>query len=282
MLVKLQRLETTEGGMGSKRIEYGPDLNQYGQLYLPAERVHAGVVVIIHGGYWRARYGAELGVPLAEDLAERGWCCWNLEYRRVGNGGGWPETFEDIAAGIDKLAQVALEEDLDLNNIVALGHSAGGHLATWAASRGSLPTETPGAGTQVPIAASQGRGRPQVPVTAVVAQSGLLDIRAAFEASLSDGAVAQLLGGTPQQYPFRYHFADPLRQVPLPVPAYAVHAADDITVPISQTQAYVSAATAAGAEAELIEVPGDHFDLIDIESEAFAQCRYLLERAFTP
>ena len=101
--------------------------------------------MVIHGGFWRAQYDASLGAPLAQDLVERGWTAWNLEYRRVGNGGGFPETFDDVAAGIDRLADV---DGLDLSTVVTLGHSAGGHLAAWAAARGRRPQPSKAAAGQ--------------------------------------------------------------------------------------------------------------------------------------
>ena len=101
-------------------------------------------MVVIHGGFWKARYGAEWGAPLAADLAVRGWAAWNLEYRRVGNGGGWPATLADVAAGIDLLAELAAERSRP-RRVVAIGHSAGGHLATWAAGRPALPAGAVGA-----------------------------------------------------------------------------------------------------------------------------------------
>jgi len=88
------------------RYDYGQDPSQWGELFLPdlpAGRKHRGVVVVIHGGYWRSTYGAELGEPLARDLAEHGMAAWNLEYRRAGNGGGWPGTFQDILAASTSL-----------------------------------------------------------------------------------------------------------------------------------------------------------------------------------
>jgi acetyl esterase/lipase len=103
------------------------------------------VAVLIHGGFWRARYSLRLEDRLAADLAGRGWGVWNLEYRRLGrlSCGGWPATFEDIAAGIDHLGK--LEEPLDPARVVAIGHSAGGQLALWAAARPGLPAGAPGA-----------------------------------------------------------------------------------------------------------------------------------------
>ena len=223
---------------------YGDRPSQHGELVIP-EGEPRGVVVVIHGGFWKAAYGLELGRPLAADLVSRGWVSWNLEYRRVGDGGGVPATFDDVAAGIDLLADLGL----DLSKVVTLGHSAGGHLATWAASRGG--------------------------VTAVVSQAGVLDLWSAYADGLGGGAVGALLGHAPSEADDGH---DPLRQVPLDVPVWCVHAPDDDTVPISQSRAYVAAARAAGGRATLVEVPGDHYSVIDPESEAWALTVGILER----
>jgi acetyl esterase/lipase len=240
----------------AQRYRYGEDPSQFADLYLPgADGPVRGVVVIIHGGYWRSTYGAELGEPLAQDLVGRGYACWNLEYRRAGNGGGWPATFDDVAAGIDHLAVAARDHGFGLGTTTALGHSAGGHLAVWAAGRAGLPPGAPGAGV------------PGVPLTAVVSQAGLLNLREARDLGLSDGAVENLLGmpGDPE----RYALADPMTAVPLDVPVYAVHGTEDTTVPVSQSEGYVRAATAAGGTAELSLVPGDHFAVIAPGSAAW-------------
>lgn len=230
-----------------QRYAYGSDPSQFADLYLPMGKRRPGVVVIIHGGFWRSRYTLDLGAPLAEDLAARGFTCWNLEYRRVGNGGGWPHTFADIAAGIDLLASASLEHGLDTRTTTALGHSAGGHLAVWAAGRPSLPEGAPGAGT------------PAVSLTGVVSQSGVLNLRRAAAERLGDGAVQDLLGGAGDG---ASGLADPMRAVPLPTPVLALHGAADGTVPRSQSESYVEAARAAGAEAELVIIPGDHYAMI--------------------
>lgn len=237
-------------GPGEGRFAYGDDPSQWGDLYLP-DGVPRGVVVVIHGGFWLAEYDYELGAPLAASLADAGWAAWNLEYRRVGGGagggGGDPATFDDIHAGIDKLADLGL----DLSTVIALGHSAGGHLATWAASRGRFAQWSGG-----------------VALTHVISQAGVLDLVAADQADLGGGAVATFLGHAPgpDDAPL-----DPIQQVPLDVPLWCVHATDDITVPISQSTSYVEAATAAGATAELVEVAGDHFTVIDATSAAWAR-----------
>ncbi len=246
-----------------QRISYGSDPQQYGELYRAAASSQAapllrpGVAVIVHGGYWRARYGAELGRPLAEDLAAHGVTSWNLEYRRAGNGGGWPETFEDIAAGIDALAAL----DLDLSAVVLIGHSAGGQLALWAAGRSALPPEAPGA-------------QPEVMPTAVVSQSGVLDLVAARELRLSDDAVLNFLGASPDDP--RYHWADPRQRVPVSATVWAVYGEADETVPPHFSTDYVSTALAAGGRAAALAVPGDHYALIDPSTEAWRSCRELV------
>lgn len=254
------------------RYEYGQDPSQWGELFLPdlpAGGTHQGVVVVIHGGYWRSTYGAELGEPLAKDLAEHGVAAWNLEYRRAGNGGGWPGTFEDILAGIDKLADLAEPHALDLGKVVALGHSAGGHLAVWAAGRAKMHGLAPAEGGRVK------NNNDGVRLTGVVSQSGVLNLAEAERLNLSNGAVANLLGGPSSEYPQRHRSADPMAALPLDVAVYAVHAEADDDVPPAMSTLYVHASRGGAVPARLVMVPGDHFDLINPESPAYATCREL-------
>lgn len=237
-------------------VHYGADVSQYGELTRP--RGHSkGVVVVIHGGFWRSAYDLSLGRPLAASLAVQGRTAYNLEYRRVGNGGGWPHTFDDIAAGIDALAGI---DDLDTSAVVTLGHSAGGHLAVWAAGRSKLT--------------GSDRADPAVPVTAAIPQAGVLDLRAARTAGLGAGAAEEFMGDAD---PDTYASADPAAQIPLNVPVRCVHGRADSTVPIGQSIAYVQKARAAGADAELLAVDGDHFVVIDPASKAWAQTLQILE-----
>lgn len=231
---------------GARRLTYGGDPSQWAELH-GADGVSRGIVVVVHGGFWRAQYDASLGTPLARDLVARGWSVLNVEYRRVGNGGGFPATFDDVAAAIDLLADTGL----DVSTVVTLGHSAGGHLATWAAARTRFDQWSGG-----------------VAVTHVVSQAGVLDLTTAQEEGLGGGAVDALMGAGPG-HP-SYDLADPTRHVPLDVPVWAVHAPDDDVVPISQSASYVAAADAAGAEATLVEVSGGHFGVIDPDSPAWA------------
>lgn len=230
----------------AERLTYGDDPSQWADLRRPGG-ASRGVVVVIHGGFWKAEYDASLGRPLAEDLAARGWTTLNVEYRRVGNGGGFPQTFDDVAAAIDLLRGT----DVDTGTVVTLGHSAGGHLAAWAAARGRFE---PWAGG--------------VPVTHVVSQAGVVDLTTAFVDDLGGGAVRALMGADPGDA--SYALADPARQVPLDAPVWCVHAPDDPIVPISQSRQYVARAREAGAEAELVEVAGGHFGVIETDSDAWS------------
>jgi acetyl esterase/lipase len=226
------------------RLRYGAAPDQFGDLYRPTDIAHAGTVVVIHGGFWHSAYDLTLGAPLAADLAARGYTAWNLEYRRVGGGGGWPATLADVAAGIDHLDTL----DVDTSRVTAIGHSAGAQLAVWAAGRRALDAGSPGA---------------RVQLTAVVAQAGVLDLTTAAATAVGGTAVPDLLGGSPDQVPQRYAGADPIRQVPLAATVLCLHSRADQDVPFVQSTSYVAAATAAGATAELRETEGDHFALID-------------------
>ncbi len=243
----------------TRTIAYGDDPAQFAELTLP-DGTPKGVVVVVHGGFWKAAYDVSLGRPLAASLAEHGWAAWNVEYRRVGNGGGDPATFDDVAAAIDALDALRGlgEEALPLDRVIALGHSAGGHLATWAASRGRFP-----------------RWPAKVALSGVVSQAGVLDLEAAYEAGLGSGAVANFLGHPPgpDDAPL-----DPRRQVPLDVPVHCVHGTLDDSVPLSQSQEYVAAARAAGGAAELTTIEGgDHFVLIDPASDAWRRTLAILD-----
>lgn len=258
-----------------ERIPYGPHRDQWGELFLPAGAgpdFPARVVVVIHGGYWRDQWTAELGLPTSLDLAERGYAVWNLEYRRAGQDnaagktgdGGWPATFRDVAMGIDHLASLG-DKGVDVSRVAALGHSAGGHLAVWAAGRGAQAART-------------GGEKPSVPLVGVVSQAGVLDLAAAHRLKLSNDAAANLMGGPESEHPDEYALADPMRRLPTGVPVFAVHSRTDEAVPFELSEAYVAAAQQAGDPAELHETSGDHFALITPGNEAYETCRALLAR----
>ena len=253
---------TSAGKPATERLTYGGDPSQFAELTKPSEAAR-GVVVLIHGGFWRAQYGLDLMRPLAAELAELGYAALNVEYRRVGPGpgpgagGGFPATFDDVSAAIDLLAST----DLDLAHVVAVGHSAGGHLAAWAAARQRFPRWTAA----------------RVKVTGVVSQAGVLDLTTADQEGLGGGAVAAFLGASSSDAAI-YDQADPTRQLPLDVPVRCVHGRADDVVPVRQSEAYAKAARAAGAEATVSLVEGDHFAVIDPSGPAWRlQCTLLEE-----
>jgi acetyl esterase/lipase len=219
------------------------------------------VVVLLHGGFWRGVYTKGLMTQLAADIIDRGWAAWNLEYRRIGTfpSGGWPATFEDVAAGIDHLALVAPEFQLDLARVVTVGHSAGGHLALWAAGRPKLALGAPG-----------GAAGGFVGVRAAVGLAPVADLVAAARLELGGGAVTRLMGGSPDRYAERYAVASPAALLPLGVAQVVVHGDVDGAVPISLSRQYVAQAVVAGDEATLVELPGvGHMELIDPASTAW-------------
>ena len=274
---------STGGGPGGSRpgkedegvptFHYGDHPAQFAELSLPSGASVVPVVVIVHGGFWRDAYGADLGRPLARDLVNRGWAALNVEYRRVGanaqaGGGGWPTTCLDVAAAVDALAvqgQRLAGGRLDLSRVVALGHSAGGHLAGWLASRAHQETGAPGAD-------------PQVTLSGAVIQAGVVDLVGGYEADLGGGAVAGFMGGAPDDLAEAYGQASPVARVPLHVPTVCVHGRSDDVVPIGQSETFVAAAREAGDSSELFAFDGDHSDVIDTGHQGWELCVEALER----
>ena len=237
--------ESTRPGPGPIRYGYGPDLSQFGDLYLPSDPPR-GVVVVIHGGFWRSDYDLALGAPLAEDLVRRGFAVWNLEYRRVGDGGGIPPTHEDVADGIAAVRELTG----GMGPVVALGHSAGGYLAVWAASRGL--------------------------VAAAVSQCGVLDLQDAVRQGLGDGAVGRFVAGAAADSAVDLGLVGPR---PDPTPVWCVHARDDEVVPLAQSQRYVERRREQGDPVELVQVDGGHHAVIDTGSPAWAASVAAVEKS---
>ena len=196
------------------------------------------VAVLIHGGFWRQRYGRELEGGIARDLVARGWAVWNIEYRRLGSGGGWPHTFEDVAAAIRALPVTA-------SRTVAIGHSAGGHLAVWAAAEGL--------------------------VDAAVSQAGALDLDELSRLGTSDSVVNQLLEGTPEEVPHRYAKASPRRRLPIGVPLLLVHGERDEDVPVHISREFAAAAREAGDDCSLAIIDDEsHYEHLEPGSRCWS------------
>lgn len=232
-------------------LSYGPHRQQVMDLWRPPGTGPHPVALVLHGGFWRARYKRVLMEDLCADLMARGWAAVNVEYRRVGRltggGGGVPQTLEDVAAALDHLAGV--EAPLDLARVVSIGHSAGGHLALWIAA--------PRPGARVRCAGAVGQG-------------AVSDLERAAELGLGGGIVRRFCGGGPEQVSERYRLASPAALLPFGVPQLLVHGERDDIVPASLSVSYAAAARAGGDDVTLVLRAGDgHFEFIDPGSEAW-------------
>lgn len=250
---------------------YGDDPDQLIELFVPTGPAHDVAVMLLHGGYWYDDYGRGLMTSLARDLARRGHVAANVEYARIGSGGGWPRTFTDVAAALDTLPQVlATHTELDPDaSIAVVGQSAGGHLALWLAGRGSIPDGQPGAHPAV------------VPVCAV-SMSGVTDLRSVASDPVGRRAVRDLLGGSPDEVPERYDVASPIELLPTGVPTLVVHGRHDELVPPAMSTSYVDSATAVGDPAELSLTNDDHVSVLEPSSEAWQTTAEWLGRCGEP
>lgn len=241
------------------KIAYGPGPQQFAELWLPTGEGPFPTVVLIHGGCWQADLpGVELMDYLAADLRHRGYAVWNIEYRRIGHpDGAYPGTFEDAAAGVDHLRTLAAPRKLDLGRVVFVGHSAGGHLASWLAARAGLPKASP-LWMADPL-----------PVKGVVSLAGINDLEA-FRASGPDRCggpqtIDDLVSASTRTGQDVYADTSPAR---LPRPAAEVVVISgglDPIVPPSFGPPF-----AARWDANVVEIEGaGHFELIDPTSPAW-------------
>lgn len=241
---------------------YGPLESQVGDLYMPPAR-RPPVVCLLHGGFWRMPYGREELADIARDIAARGYAVWNIEYRRLGEpGGGWPGTLDDIRTSVDHLAVLSDEgHDLDLDRVIVVGHSAGGHLALWVSAKNK------------DVASRTSRIRP----FAAAGLAAISDLARACAISAGGGAVREFLGGGPDEVPDRYRAASPVEMLPLGVRQLVIHGARDQALPIDLSRTYAVAAQASGDEVTLVELPdAGHMDFTDPDSDAHeAVCRWL-------
>jgi acetyl esterase/lipase len=238
------------------RVAYGSDANQFVDLRLPKGKGPHALAIVIHGGYWRAKYDLGYAGHLCAALTAKGIATANLEYRRVGNaGGGWPGTFADVRTAYQFLLQSAQQHNLDARRVVVIGHSAGGQLGLCLASHEKGPT-------------------------AVISLAGVVDLQRAYALHLSNDAVVEFLGGTPAEVADHYKEADPMK-LTIAARQWLVHGAADDVVPPALSRDYVGAKQKMKESARLVEIAGaGHFEVVDPRSGAWKDVeRVVIEAA---
>jgi acetyl esterase/lipase len=241
------------------RIAYGNDPNQFGELRLPKGKGPFPVVMNIHGGFWRARYDLTHAGHLCAALTAKGAVTWNVEYRRAGNpGGGWPGTLEDIRSAYRFIAEISGRYNLNPAKALVMGHSAGGQLALCLAAY-------------------------ETSVRRVVSLAGVVDLQQAWKLHLSNDAVAEFLGGKPDEVASGYHAADPMDlAVSHDTAQWLIHGASDDTVPSHFSRKYVEQKKKRGEDVHYLELPNaGHLDVIDPRSNAWSEVEKIVLRLMT-
>jgi acetyl esterase/lipase len=264
-LMTPQDLQALPSSAPDRRVAYGKDSSQYGELRIPTDSGPHPVVILVHGGCFKAAYGnARDLAPMADALKADGIATWNIEYRRLGQpGGGWPGTYLDVGRAVDHLRTVAGQHRLDLGRVVLVGHSAGGHLAMWAAARSRLPTSSP-----------LHQANP-LPVRGVIDLAGPVDMTAniqGYQTLCRDSVITSLLGGTPATMPERYQHASAIRLLPFGVPQVLLAGSHEDFVPLPLMQEYADAAKRAGDSVRLVVIPeAGHFEIASPRSPAWPE-----------
>ncbi|HWY22816.1 MAG TPA: alpha/beta hydrolase [Candidatus Acidoferrum sp.] len=238
------------------RAAYGSDANQFVDLRMPKGKGPYGLAIVIHGGFWRAKYDLGYAGHLCAALTAKGIATANLEYRRVGNaGGGWPGTFADVRTAYQFLLQSARQYQLDARRVVVIGHSAGGQLGICLAAHESG-------------------------VNAVVSLAGVLDLQRAYALHLSNDAVVEFLGGTPAEVGDHYKEADPMK-LTVAARQWLVHGAEDDVVPPAFSRDYAGAKRKMKEDARLVEIArAGHFEVVDPRAGAWKDVeRVVMEAA---
>jgi acetyl esterase/lipase len=248
---------------GAQRLSYGGDPLQFGELRIPTTPGPHPIAIVIHGGCWLAKLSTmdpravalDNMRPLANALTEAGIATWNIEYRRIGNpGGGWPGSFRDVAGAADFLRSIAADSRLDLNRVVSIGHSAGGHFALWLAARQRIPKN------------SELYSANPLPIAGVVDLDGPGDLKATLplqQPVCGSPVITDLIGGSPEQHPDRYRAGSPIELLPLGTRQIVL--AGRMFGP--QTPAYEAAVRKAGDAIEVSVSDAGHFVFIDPASD---------------
>ncbi|MYD09910.1 MAG: alpha/beta hydrolase [Chloroflexi bacterium] len=239
------------------RYRYGDDPLQFGELTLPRSAPPHPVVVLVHGGGYQEKYDLNPLGSLVASLADDGLAVWNIEYRRHGNGGDFPQMFLDVGAAADHLRQIADAQNLDLDKVISMGHSAGGHLALWLAARHRIDRSSP-LFVETPVA-----------VRAVLALAPVGDIALLASTVGDDNALLTVMGGRPADAPDNYRNGSPSELLPAGKPQTIIVGSEDRDI-LSNSRAYVEAAKEAGDSPRLTVLPdAGHFEVVHVQSPAW-------------
>lgn len=239
--------------------DLGDPEQNWADLYLPPgeQRVDSiPLAVLIHGGSWHSELGADAFGTMARELAHRGMAVYNIEYRRVGSGGGWPTTFRDVAAALDHVVEVDRQfPQITTDDELIVGHSAGAQLAVWGGTRHKLDDDEVGA-------------KPQFRPTRVVSLAGPLDM--VYAADHGDDRIEKALGGSPAEMPSRYAMVDPIQNINPDTPVVALHGTRDTTVAPENSQRYVDEVIRQGGRAKAVLLAGEnHVSIMSNTSAAY-------------
>lgn len=259
----LQEYMALGGPAPSLRFAYGAAPSQFAELFRPDGDGPFPVALIVHGGCWCKEYaGISQMRNIAGDLQRQGIAVWNIEYRRFDEeGGGYPGMYLDVATAVDRLRALAPEWRLDLARVVLVGHSAGGHLAQWAAARARLPRSSP-----LFVA-------DPLPVPTVVSLGGLADLRNEEQLikTSCERDIVQLAGSPSAERPDVFSDTSPVELLPSGVRTVLIHGEFDTISPLRAGQDYARRAQAAGDQAEVIVLPGgSHFDEVAATSPSWS------------
>jgi acetyl esterase/lipase len=253
--IRFDELIAARAPRPSARVQYGSGALRFGDLWLPTGGGRwdekRTTIVFIHGGCWMSAYTLDHATYAASALAAAGYVVWLPEYRRIGDiGGGWPGTFDDIDDAVNFVRVLATDQpQVDANRVILAGHSAGGHLALWAATRRRDSSRAIG----------------------VVALAGISDLASyAAQPGSCNASVPLLLDGGPTDVPDRYRATSPIERLPIGVPMHLVHGARDPIVPVAMSTAFAAHARAAGDHVNVTTIDSaGHFDLIAPQTGAW-------------
>ncbi len=270
-LMTASDLGALSAGPATARISYGSSPLQFAKLRIPRTPGPHPVIVFVHGGCWLSQFDIAHTGKLERALADSGFAVWSIEYRRVGDeNGGWPNTFTDVALGADYLRRVATQYELDLDRVIASGHSAGGAFALWLAARGKISSS------------SELYVKDPLRIRAVVALAPAPDFEQLHESGVCGNVIDKLIGGSPAVHDDRYAAASATRLVPIGVAQTLLVGTKDASWGPAGRSYFARTRSLGDSTARLIELPeSGHFEMIDPGSSSWPTVYGAFKAAFS-